>query len=374
MTINDEPPVLDDDDSWADEVWHDAHCFDESHLFNESTVSLYHDAVAPQHDEEDEDPAHEDKDDTFRVSREELETLKQALESPEYFGDAYLASVASKPYSKDPSVRRPLEYTLEKLTQVLRWRKELRASELPDWISILNNLPPRQAATKLDSGGSSSNDYAKARAMVESLNAGSMYWHGLTRDGRPVLWIRTERKPWFPNVEAEVDALVAMADAGIRHGMPAGVTDFCCVSHSHKPPPPNPSFAYEMLKGLVRGYPDRMHSLTSAPVSGIVEFCMGLLLPLMPGRLAHKFAFYSLEHAQSKLNELLWRGAEDVPAFFGGCSREHDELYPPLGSCPNRGEGSLRFDWYGMIQRLQQNKTLFEQQQQQQQQPIANGH
>lgn len=35
-----------------------------------------------------------------------------------------------------------------------------------------------------------------------------MYWHGLTKDGRPVFWIRTERKYWYPNVPAELNALL----------------------------------------------------------------------------------------------------------------------------------------------------------------------
>lgn len=52
--------------------------------------------------------------DSFPVSQEELGIIRAELASdfPEdydYLSDAYILSVASKPYSKDPSVRRPLE-------------------------------------------------------------------------------------------------------------------------------------------------------------------------------------------------------------------------------------------------------------------------
>ena len=57
-----------------------------------------------------------DGEQTFEVSKEELEIIKNHLEMnfpnddpSEYMSDAYLVSVASKPYSKDMTRRRPLE-------------------------------------------------------------------------------------------------------------------------------------------------------------------------------------------------------------------------------------------------------------------------
>jgi hypothetical protein len=60
-----------------------------------------------------EDEEHE-VDGNFPVSPEELAIIRAELASdfPEdyqYMSDAYVLSVASKPYSKDPSKRRPLE-------------------------------------------------------------------------------------------------------------------------------------------------------------------------------------------------------------------------------------------------------------------------
>jgi hypothetical protein len=55
-----------------------------------------------------------------------------------HYSDAYIKSVASKPYSKDPTIRRPLEYTMEKLTHVMEWREGAGAPEFEDLVKLAN--------------------------------------------------------------------------------------------------------------------------------------------------------------------------------------------------------------------------------------------
>jgi hypothetical protein len=293
---------------------------------------------------------------TFAVSKAELAIIRAELatEYPEdyqYLSDAYILSVASKPYSKDPTIRRPLEYSQEKLSHVMSWRAEVGAPDMEDLIKLANG--PHTAPEAVEDP----EKLVMAKALVTSLNTGSIYWHGFTKDGRPVLWIRTNRKPWYPDVDAEVNSLILMSDAGIR-AMPDEITDFLVISESSYPPPPNPSFMIKMLKALVRGYPDRLNLLISAPVSGIVQFVMNLLLPLMPGRLASKVALVGTEDITDKLTDMLLGGADDIPDFFGGPVK-HDEYYPDEGKCPNRGQGSLKFDYFGMMERLQKAKEEY---------------
>lgn len=299
----------------------------------------------------------EEVDGCFPVSPEELSIIRAELacEFPDdysYLSDAYILSVASKPYSKDPTIRRPLEYTMEKLQHVMQWREEAGAPDINDLVALANG--PESAPEAVENP----ERLAKAKALVYSLNYGSIYFHGLTKDGRPVLWLRTDRKPWYPDVDAEVNALIAMADAGVKY-MPEGVTDFICISESSYPPPPNPTFMIKMLKALVKGYPDRLNVLLSAPVSSIVQFVMNLLLPLMPGRLASKVVLLDLDGIKPKLTELLLNGEDDIPTFFGGTAN-HDEFYPDPSQCENRGQGTLTFDWYGMVERLEKAKKEFE--------------
>jgi hypothetical protein len=238
---------------------------------------------------------------------------------------------------------------MEKLSHVMTWRAEEGAPEMKDLITLANG-PESEVEDQ--------EKLTKAKAMVTSLNYASMYWHGFTKDGRPVLWLRTNRKPWYPDVDAEVNALIAMADAGIRC-MPKGVTDFVVVSDSSSPPPPNPTFMIKMLKALVKGYPDRLNLLCSAPVSSIVQFVMNLLLPLMPGRLANKVKLMDTPHMVEKLKDMLEGGEDAVPTFFGGTCN-HDEFYPEEGYSENKGQGSLKFDFFGMIERLEAAKKEYE--------------
>jgi hypothetical protein len=114
----------------------------------------------------------------------------------------------------------------------------------------------------------------------------------------------------------------------------------------------------KMLKALVRGYPDRLYLLMSAPVSSIVQFVMNLLLPLMPGRLASKVVLLGNEEVKTKLTALLMNGEDDIPTFFGG-PVDHDQYYPEEGKCPNRGSGTLKFDYFGMMERLAKAKEEY---------------
>lgn len=269
-----------------------------------------------------------------------------------YMSDAYVKSVASKPYSKDPTIRRPIEYTMEKLTHVMEWREQAGAPEMETLVHLANG--PETATEAVEDP----EKLTKAKALATTLNTGSLYWHGVTKQGKPILWIRCGRKPWYPNVAAEVNALILIADAGIKC-MPEGVTDFVVVSDSYSPPPPVPSFMINVLKALVRGYPDRLNVLLSAPVGSIIQFVMNLLLPLMPGRLAGKFVLKDENDARGILTEWLMHGEDDIPTFFGG-KQDHDKFYPEEGYSKNKGQGSLKFDYFGMIERLQASAKEWE--------------
>jgi len=296
----------------------------------------------------------------FEVTKEEMSIIRAELacEFPDdytYMSDAYVKSVASKPYSKDPTIRRPLEYTMEKLTHVMEWREQAGAPEMESLVHLANG--PETATEAVENP----DKLTKAKALVTSLNNASLYWHGVTKEGKPVLWIRCGRKPWYPNVEAEVNALILIADAGIRC-MPKGVTDFVVISDSYSPPPPVPSFMINVLKALVRGYPDRLNVLLSAPVGSIIQFVMNLLMPLMPGRLAGKFILKDENDARGILKDWLSGGEDDIPAFFKGPS-DHDQYYPEEGYSKLQGQGTLKFDYFGMIERLQKAADEWEESQ-----------
>jgi len=282
---------------------------------------------------------------TFEVKEEELKVIIATLASdfPEDYDSlskAYILSVASKPYSQDPTVRRPLNYSIEKLNAVLEWRNG-NAVGLREMLELVRE-DNCVAAEKDDP-----ERFERATALTNNLNYGSMYWHGLDKIGRPILWIRCGRMPWYPDVDAQVKSLTLLADTGIS-AMPEGVTDFVVLSDSNSPPPPNPQFMINVLQALVKGYPDRLNLLVSVPVASIIQFIMKLLIPLMPGRLASKILLIGEEESKEKLSSILLRGEEDIPTFLGG-SCDHDAIYPVAGTFPER---NLKFDFAGMEKRL----------------------
>lgn len=287
-----------------------------------------------------------DSDLTFEVSKEELSIIRAELagEYPEDYtslSDDYVESVASKPYSKDPTKRRPLDYTTTKLKDLLKWR-ETNAVHLKDQFNLI--------PSGNDSAGNAvenPTEITKAKALATSLNYASIYWHGLDKSGRPILWLRTDRMPWYPDVESQVNSLILLADEGINL-MPKGITDFVVVSDSHSPPPPNPQFMMNLLSALVKGYPDRLSELVSCPVGKIIQMVMSILLPLMPSRLASKIVLISEEDTKSKLKTIFLNGEDDIPTFLGGTA-DHDQYYPKEGKFPDR---NLTFDYEGMLERL----------------------
>jgi len=293
----------------------------------------------------------------FEVTQEEMSIIRAELacEFPDdytYMSDAYVKSVASKPYSKDPTIRRPLEYTMEKLTHVMEWREQAGSPDMENLVHLANG--PETSPEAVENPAR----LAKAKALANSLNNASIYWHGVTKEGKPILWIRCGRKPWYPNVESEVNALMLVADAGIKC-MPEGVTDFVVVSDSSSCPPPVPSFMINVLKALVRGYPDRLNVLLSAPVSAIIQWVMNLLLPMMPGRLAGKFLLKDVDDAREILKGWLPNGEDDIPTFFGG-TVDHDKIFPEEAYSKKQGQGTLKFDYFGMIERLQASAKEWE--------------
>ena len=212
---------------------------------------------------------------------------------------------------------------MDQLVQVLQWRQDNKLHELSPLIdlAISSSTPPSSPKSPTSSPTSSSSpiQLIRAQTTVGALNRGSLYWHGLTKDGRPILWFRANRLPWFPNVQAQINALILLADLGIEHGMPTGRSEFVVLCHCENSPPPHPKFAYQPIQALTNGYPDRIHQLWTVPVSGIVDAFIGMIKPLLPERLSNKLIFVSdMEQCRDQLvNEVLWNGKRRFADLFG---------------------------------------------------------
>jgi len=74
--------------------------------------------------------------------------------------------------------------------------------------------------------------------------------------------------------------------------------------------------------------------------------------------LASKIMMIGQDDVKEKLNAMLLHGEDDLPTFFGGPA-DHDKYYPDESKCPNRGEGTLKFDYFNMVKRLEAAKKEY---------------
>ena len=184
-------------------------------------------------------------------------------------------------------------------------------------------------------------------------------------------------------------ALLLLADMGIQHGMPDGISNACVICHVESfdsLPAPNDakldaatsssSGRPKLLEFLTHGYPNRIHQVwitTTNPSSSgrAVELIQTQSLFLLPDELilAQRLVVCNgvNQECQQRLTEgVLLNGWEDLPTFLGGPNQSHGHFYPEgkHGDSDNdasssRGE-SLEFDFYGMKERLMEQRMEYE--------------
>jgi hypothetical protein len=113
----------------------------------------------------------------------------------------------------------------------------------------------------------------------------------------------------LPDVDGEVNLKILMVDAAIKL-MPAGVTDVVVVCDTSSVPSPAPTFLFAALKGMVRGYPDRLKALYAAPLGRVLHSVMLMLLPLMPGSLSPKLQLVEQKEEMRAILKDVLRGGE----------------------------------------------------------------
>ncbi|CAJ1927374.1 unnamed protein product [Cylindrotheca closterium] len=308
-----------------------------------------------------------------------------------FLNDDYIRSMACQAYAKDRNPRRAIETTIEVLSNIMEWRDVQNVSELPHLVSMAAASQAQLQRWKV-----SQSQLKRAQNLVKFLNTGSVYWHGMTKDGRPILWVRAHRF-LLPAAkilllvqedenlvdEAQRMALLLLADLGIQHGMPDGISNVCVICHAESLSAPTPNDANKfaaaaaaaatasrsgpILELLTKGYPNRIHQVwITTPVSSTstMDEWIQMQSPLLPDELAESLIICDdddddeEEECQERLaEEVLLNGWEDLPAFLGGPNQDHDHFYPDSSS----REGSfLEFDFYGMKERLMEQRMEYE--------------
>jgi len=228
---------------------------------------------------------------------ENLEKLKKSLfeefpESAEVFTDVYLLLVLSAP-------SRSYERSLEKLTQVMKWRRETNVSSVaPESVQL-------------------------------QLNAGASYWNGHDKNGRPILYVRLKMLQLIRlDVTKVIQMHTLLLDTAIREMMPDGVEQFVFVADCANLGivDIDIKLARGLLNTFLQGYPERLEKLYVGPVNTFIKVLSRLLKPLMPARLFEKIVF--MDNPVVDLADAIAPSAtppagydfqrDVLPEFFGG--------------------------------------------------------
>jgi len=123
--------------------------------------------------------------DTYPVLDEELSFIQCQLKADyptesEYFTKDYIKCVASRPNSQNKTERRTIEYTVNKLSNILKFREESGAS------SVFDIIQETKVSPTPSSPGSSSPELLLN--MANCFNTNSMYVHGSDKAGRKIIW------------------------------------------------------------------------------------------------------------------------------------------------------------------------------------------
>lgn len=186
---------------------------------------------------------------SFDVSEEEVKNMENLLarefkrEELQLLRSEYIRSVMSKPNSKNKALRRSFDYSHKKLKNVVLSRRKILLS------------------------GSDA-------LMNSSLSkCGSLYWHGYTAKGNPILWVRSKLKDWDNVIiEDELYLHMRIIDEGLKL-LPKGINTFVIISDATGLgiKQVNPTLMRQLLNLLLKVYPDRLESLHAGPVNAVLR-------------------------------------------------------------------------------------------------------
>ena len=186
----------------------------------------------------------------FDVSEEEAVSMRELLQKEfdpaelELISKEYICSVMSKPNSKNRTLRRSFDYSHKKLRAVVLGRRKVLASGND---SLLDG--PLGAC-------------------------GSIYWHGYTSTGHPILWVRSKLKDWDRlTIEDEVYLHLRILDEGLKL-LPEGIHTFVIISDASGLgiKQTNPTLMRQLLNLLLKVYPDRLEALHAGPVNPVLRY------------------------------------------------------------------------------------------------------
>eukprot|EP01104_Vermistella_antarctica_P021117 TRINITY_DN9347_c0_g1_i1.p1 TRINITY_DN9347_c0_g1~~TRINITY_DN9347_c0_g1_i1.p1 ORF type:complete len:612 (+),score=119.93 TRINITY_DN9347_c0_g1_i1:141-1976(+) len=244
---------------------------------------------------------------------EDVRHLRDLLE--EEFGREVVAAFSNSYLKRVMAVPgRSLERSLLKMQVALRWRIEFGASDVT------------------------------AEMVQAQLNCGSMYWHGVDKNGQPLLWVRPKLKDYKNlDVVKEIQLVVLFAEDAMRMSKEndLDIDSFTLIANTGGLG--FGEFDIGLMKGLMElltmAYPDRLEVMYCGPVNWALKCIHKLLSPLLPANVNKKI--HLMGNPRKELLDVL--SPDAVPTFFKG------PAVHPLHTTTTSSSGEAAFDYDGMI-------------------------
>ena len=197
--------------------------------------------------------------------------------------------------------------------------------------------------------------------ILQHLREGSLYWYGVDKCGRPILWERFDKFDWKNlDVKSKVDYYVMLFEAlfavmpdkrtaggddndgddGDGSGssgssIPSVQTKFSVVAetgginylHAFL----RPSFFVNVAMLFVKAFPDRLGYFLAKATYGMTA-AMKLTKPVLPASINDKIELLVDESFVRRLrDDVLLNGVDDLPDFFGGKKVHEKEIICDFG-------------------------------------------
>lgn len=220
------------------------------------------------------------------------ELRKRLKEYPEAskWKNSYLSGILSVP-------NRAFEYSVQKVINAIHWRREMQVESIHQ------------------------------RHLSQVLEAGSLYWHGYSKQMHPILWVRPSKKDWDHfDCKEELRMHVLMVEAGINNMMPPNIDTFLVVADSNGLgfQQMNVPFLRDLGKIMTIGYPDRLEKLYVGPVNFLVRAVYSIMKAFLPNRIFSKIQLMGND-LQTELKKELY--PQDLPDFMGGFAIHEQHVF-----------------------------------------------
>lgn len=227
-------------------------------------------------------------------------------EEVKFLSRPWVKAIMSQPYRKNKKIRRPFDYSKEKIEQYLAWRHESNITDKISHYMIHGD---------------------EVKHLKPTIGGADLYWYGVDKEGCPIMWYRADRTNFDVDYK-KADLHTALVIQAVLDRMPGDIHKInfvvCLDQYNTFQAMRRPKLGQNSIHTFMKICPDRLKACYFI-TGGLGSFFFKLVEKLAPQSIMSKVTkCKSRKQAAEFLvsDEVLTEG--EVPSFMGG-NLEHDE-------------------------------------------------